>query len=117
LLVKCMKLCTWNGKNQSSPWCITLVEIISEMLLMLIRTHVRVSLLWNVTQLLAGNWSPTKTTNIRYLTSQKSEGLNCTAGKPVISHSNMGFGGQSVGCENVVYLLVHPCRPYEIIFT
>jgi len=97
-----MKLCTWNGKNQFSPWCIILVEMISEMLLMLIRGHMGVTLFWDVTQLMADTCSPTKTTNIRCQTSQKSEGLNCTAGKPVISHSNMGFRGQSVGCENVV---------------
>jgi hypothetical protein len=112
-----MKLCTCNSKNHSSSWCIILVEMISEMLLMLIRRHMRVSLFWDVTRLMAGTCSPPslKTTNIRCQTSQKGEGLNCTAGKPVISHSNMGFRGQSVGCENVVYLLVHPCRPYEML--
>ena len=97
-----MELCTWNGKNRSSPWCIILVEMISEMLLKLIRGHMRVSLFRDVTQLMAGTCSHTKTTNIRCRTPQKSKGLNCTATKPVISHSNMDFRGQSIGCENVV---------------
>jgi hypothetical protein len=115
LLFKYLKLCTLNSKSQSSSWCIILVEMSSKMLLMLIHRHMRMSLFWDVTQLMAGTCSATKTTNIRCLTSQKSPSPQLYCGKPVISHSNMGFRGQSLGCKNVVYLLVHPYRPYEII--